>query len=210
MRVPDDTPAHTGGLSVPQLFRNPHFWSLALAVSAMNTSVTLLGVHLVSMAESWGFPRENGALLASTMSFCGMAGSILFGMLADRIGGGRTVALVVFDGMLLWLLLTLGLPFPALLVVIGIMGMHGSAGIPAASRAYAEALGSASFSRAYGLSATITLPLTVACIIGAGTVYRVTGHYMVTLLVMAAYCAIGIPLALFGSRGRPKAVLSPA
>jgi hypothetical protein len=27
---------------------------------------------------------------------------------------------------------------------------------------------------------------------------------------MAAYCAIGIPLALFGSRGRARAPLSPA
>jgi hypothetical protein len=90
------------------------------------------------------------------------------------------------------------------------MGMHGSAGIPAASRAYADALGTASFSRAYGLSATITLPLTVACIIGTGTVYRLTGHYLITLLVMAAYCGIGVPLALFGSRGRPKPAVSPA
>jgi MFS family permease len=209
-RIAESPAPEGGGLTVPQLLRNPYFWGLALAVSSMNTSVTLLGVHLVSMAENWGFSRENGALLASTMSLCGMAGSILFGIVSDRLGGGRTIALVVFDAMLLWLLLTLGLPFPALLVVIGVMGMHGSAGIPAASRAYADALGTASFSRAYGLSATITLPLTVACIIGTGTVYRLTGHYLITLLVMAAYCGIGVPLALFGSRGRPKPAVSPA
>lgn len=197
-----------GGLTIPQLFRNPYFWGLALAVSAMNTSVTLLGVHVVAMAESWGLTRDNGALLASTMSLCGMAGSILFGIVADRLGGGRTVALVVFDGMVLWLLFLLGLPFPFLLVVIGLMGMHGSAGIPAASRAYSEALGTASFSRAYGLSATVTLPLTVLCIIGTGTVYRLNGDYTVTILVMAAYCAIGVPLALFGARG--GRVRSPA
>jgi MFS family permease len=204
------TAAAPAGLSVAQILRSPYFWGLALAVSAMNTSVTLLGVHLVAMAQAWDFSRDNGALLASVMAFCGMAGSILFGMLADRIGGGRTVTLVVFDGMVLWLLLTLGLPFPALLVVIGLMGMHGSAGIPAASRAYADALGTASFSRAYGLAATVTLPLTIICIIGAGTVYRLTGHYLITILVMAAYCAIGIPLALFGSRRRSQGVVSPA
>lgn len=197
-----------GGLTIPQLLRNRYFWGLALAVSAMNTSVTLLGVHIVAMAESWNLTRDNGALLASTMSFCGMAGSILFGIVADRFGGGRTVALVVFDGMVLWLLFLLGLPFPFLLVVIGLMGMHGSAGIPAASRAYAETLGTASFSRAYGLSATVTLPLTVLCIIGTGTLYRLNGDYTVAILVMAAYCAIAVPLALFGARGGK--VTSPA
>lgn len=208
MEIPDDTAAQAGGLTVPQLLKNRYFWALALAVSAMNTSVTLLGVHLVSMAESWSLTRDSGALLASAMALCGMAGSILFGMLADRIGGARTVALVAFDGTVLWLLLTLGLPFPLLLVVIGVMGMHGSAGIPAAARAYSEALGAASFSRAYGLSATVTMPLTILCIIGAGTGARLTGGYGITLIVMAAYCAVGLLLALFGARGRPK--LSPA
>jgi MFS family permease len=209
-RIADDTLGQEGGLTVPQLLRSPYFWALALAVSAMNTSVTLLGVHLVTMAESWGYSRESGALLAATMSFCGMAGSVLFGMLADRIGGARTVALVVFDGMVLWALLLLGLPFAALLVVIGIMGMHGSAGIPAASRAYAETLGAASFSRAYGLSATVTLPLTVLCIIGTGTVYRLNGDFLTTILVMAAYCAVGVPLALLGMRGARKLAVRPA
>jgi hypothetical protein len=85
------------------------------------------------------------------------------------------------------------------------MGMHGSAGIPAASRAYADALGPASFSRAYGLSATLTLPLTVICIIGAGSLARITGGYTPTLLVMAGYCALAVPLALFGMRGRAGA-----
>lgn len=207
--VPADIAPSGGELTLPQLLKNSAFWRLALAISAMNTSVTLLGVHLVNMAESWSFTRDKGALLASVMAMCGMAGSILFGMLADRIGGARTVAIIVFDGAVLWLLLTLGLPFPALLVVIGLMGMHGSAGIPAASRAYAEALGAASFSRAYGLSATVTMPITILCIIGAGTAARVTGGYTVTLMVMAAYCAAGLVLALLGLRGRAKAV-SPA
>jgi predicted MFS family arabinose efflux permease len=205
-----DGAAPATGLSVAQILKNPYFWCLALAVGAMNTSVTLNGVHLVAMAESWGFTRDDGALLASVQSLCGMIGSIAFGLLADRLGGGRTVALVAFDGMVLWLLLLLGLPFPALLVVFGIMGMHGSAGIPAGSRAYADALGPASFSRAYGMSATVTLPIVVVCIIGTGTAYRLTGHYMVTILVMAAYCAIGVPLALFGARGRTRSAVIPA
>lgn len=196
-------PAASAGLTIPQLLRNPYFWALALAVSAMNTGATLLGVHLVAMAESWDYTRDEGALLTSTMSMCGIAGSILFGVIADRLGGARTVALIGFNGLILWLLLLIGLPFPALMVVLGLMGVHGSAGIPAASRAYADALGAASFSRAYGLSATVTLPLMVLCIIGTGTVYRLAGNYIPAMIVMAAYCAVAVPLALFATRARP-------
>ncbi len=212
VQMPAAAAGAVNGLSVAQLLRSPYFWALALAVSAMNASVTLLGVHLVSMAQSWGFSRDAGALMASTMSLCGMAGSILFGLIADRLGGARTIALVVFDAVVLWLLFLLGLPFAALLVVIGVMGMHGSAGIPAASKAYAEAFGAASFSRAYGLSSTLTLPLIVGCIIGTGTVYRLNGNYTLTVLVMAAYCAIGVLLALFVARrgARVAAATVPA
>jgi Na+-transporting NADH:ubiquinone oxidoreductase subunit NqrE len=88
--------------------------------------------------------------------------------------------------------------------------MHGSAGIPSASRAYADALGTASFSRAYGLSATVTLPLTVICIIGTGTVFRLTHQYAITLAVMAAYCGIGVLLALFAARGTRRLATAPA
>lgn len=202
--IADDSPAQAGVLSVGQLLRSPYFWALALAISSTNTGATLLGVHLVAMAESWNYSRDSGALLVTVMSASGMAGSILFGFIADRLGGARTMALVVFDAAVLWGLLLLGLPFPALLVVLALMGMHGSAGIPAASRAYADVLGAASFSRAYGLSATLSLPLMVACIIGTGTVYRLTGGYTIAILVMTAYCAIAVPLALFGGRGAIK------
>ena len=171
-----------GGLSVAQLLKSPVFWALAMAVGAINTSSVLLGVHLVSMGESWGFTRDVSALLASIMAMVGILGSILFGVVADRIGGGRALALVTFDAGLLWLVLLLGLPFPVVAVVVGLIGMHGAGAIPSLSRAISDALGAASFSRAYGLATTVTLPLMVIGVVGTGTVYRLDGNYVVAIL----------------------------
>lgn len=201
-RIADGAAAPAGGLSVGQLLKHPRFWAIAVAVGSINTSSVMLGVHLVSMGESWGFSRENAALLISTMSLVGIAGSVLFGLIADRLGGGRTLALITFDAGLLWLAFLLGLPFVPLAIVIGLIGMHGSGAIPSLSRALTDAFGPATFSRAYGLATTVTLPLTVVGVLGTGTIFRLNGDYVVAIVVMVAYFAISIPLALFAARSR--------
>lgn len=192
------------GLSVGQLLRHPVFWGLAIAAGSINTSSVLLGVHLVSMGESWGFGRDHSALLASIMSMVGILGSVLFGLVSDRLGGGRTLALLTFDAGLLWLAFLFGLPFPAIAVVVGLIGMHGSGAIPALSRAIPDALGAASFSRAYGLATTLALPLMVIGVVGTGTVYRLNQSYATTILAMVAYFAVSVLLALWVSRGTAR------
>lgn len=198
----DSAPMAAGGLSIGQLLKHPVFWALAIAVGSINTSSVLLGVHLVSMGEAWGFTRDNSALLASIMSMVGILGSVLFGLLSDRIGGGRTLALITFDAGLLWLALLLGLPFLAVAMIVGLIGMHGSGAIPSLSRAISEALGAASFSRAYGLASTLTLPLMVLGVVGTGTVYRVNHNYVLTIVVMVTYFAASVLLALWAARAR--------
>jgi len=204
-RIPAADTAPAGGLTVAQLLRHPLFWALAIAVGSINTSSVLLGVHLVSMGESWGFTRDQSALLPSTMSMMGILGSILFGLIADRIGGGKTLAVITFDAGVLWLAFMLGLPFAGLLVVVGLIGMHGSGAIPSLSRALSDALGPQSFSRAYGLASTMSLPLTVIGVVGTGTVYRLNGSYDLAAMIMIAYFLVSVPLALYGARGGRKA-----
>ncbi len=201
----DPAAAGADGLTIGQLLRHPVFWGLAVAVGSINTSSVLLGVHLVSMGESWGFTRDSSALLASIMSMVGILGSVLFGLVSDRLGGARTLALITFDAGLLWLVLLLGLPFPVVAVVVGLIGMHGSGAIPSLSRAISDALGAASFSRAYGLASTLTLPLMVLGVVGTGTVYRINHSYAVTILTLVAYFAVSVLLALWVSRSRPAA-----
>ena len=190
------------GLSIGALFTNVPFWMLALAVAAPNTSSVLLGVHLVTMAESWGFTRGQGALLASMMALAGMGGFVLFGWICDKLGGARTLALLAFDAAVLWALLLIDLPFAGRSVVICLIGVHGAGSIPALSKALAETLGPETFSRAYGLSATVTLPLTILAVIGTGTVARVTGSYTLVILGIIVFFAVAFTLALLAARAR--------
>jgi cyanate permease len=198
--------------SVPQLLHNPQFWLLALAVGAVNTSSVTLAAHLPAMGVAWGYAPTSAAGLASIMSLVGMAGSILFGIVADKIGGAHTLALIAFDAAILWALLLMDLPYSARAVVIGLIGMHGSGAIPAISKAIASAFGEASFSRAFGLASTATLPFMIAAVFGFGVIFQTRGSYAAGLVAMIAYFIIVFPLAMVaGRRVRvPAGVANPA
>jgi len=151
---------------------------------------------MIPLAESLGVDRSRGAILQSTMSFSGMAGSILFGWVADRIGGARGLALLAFNHVVLLALLLFGnLPFAGLLVVIGLLGLHGAGMVPNVSRALAHSLGAGSFSRAFGLQSALSVPLTAIGIWAMGASFTRTGGYLPALGGVAVALLVAVPLA---------------
>lgn len=196
-------------MTIWQLLKQPRYWALCMAVGVANTSSTMLGVHLVSMAESWGIPNMSAAGLASIMSGVGLAGSIVFGIVADRIGGAKAIALIAAGDTILWSLLLVGLPYAGLAVVIGLIGLFGAGAVPGLTKALADNFGRESFSRANGLMVAVTLPLLIVGMIGPGTVVRVTGNYTMVVWAAIAAFAVATLLALSVS-GKPRAVSTPA
>jgi cyanate permease len=196
-------------LSVPQLARSGLFWLFAIAVAAPNTSSVTLAAHLPAMGASWGYSVTSAAALASIMSLLGMAGSILFGLVADRIGGARTLALIAIDDAVLWTLLLFDLPYPARMAIIGLIGMHGSGAIPALSKALASAFGEASFSRAFGLASTLSLPLIVGAIVGFGAIFQARHSYVPAMLGMVDIFLVAVALAIWATRLSQAVLAAP-
>jgi cyanate permease len=195
-----EVPGSRRSLSVLDLARSGRFWLFALAVAAPNTSSVTLATHLPAMGASWGYTATAAAALVSAMSLAGMAGSIIFGIVSDRIGGARTLALIAFDDAILWVLLLLDLPYAARMVVIGLIGMHGSGAIPAISKAVASSFGEASFSRAFGLASTASLPLIMGAVFGFGAIFQAKNSYTLGMLGMIGYFVVAISLALVAGR----------
>lgn len=190
-----------GGLTMAQLMRAPAFWGLSLAFIASAVNSIVLTVHMVPMAHTWGISAAHAALLLSSQSLIGIVGTNLFGWLADRLGAVRAMALVVFDGGLLWLLLLLHPSFPEAAVLIGLIGLHGAGSVPAFSAALSEVFGRESFSRAYGLVQLIILPFSVLCVPAAAMVYTRTGSYAGAIIGVAGFLLVTSVLA-FSVRGR--------
>lgn len=198
----------TDTLTVGQIVRRPVFWILVVAKGLVIASIMVLTFNMIPLAESLGLNRDQGALLQAIMAFSGMAGSIIFGFIADRLGGARGLALVAFNSAVLFTLLLLDLPFAALAVVIGLFGLHGAGVIPNISRALAQSLGRGSFSRAFGLATACGVPFTVFGVLASAAIYTRTGSYTPAIMGFAMLLFVAA-LAALAAHGRQK-VLSPA
>jgi MFS family permease len=195
-----------GSLSVGQLLGRPKFWALSLANCASITSSVMMGTLLVPMGETWDFTRGQSALLASLMSMVGIAGSVLFGWVADKLGGGRTLALVAFDCAILWSLLLLKPPFAMVAIIVGLIGMHGAGAIPALGKGISDTFGQPSYSRGFGLNTVIALPFMALAMIGASRIARETGSFAIPITTMAVVFAAAVFLGLYAASGRKAGV----
>jgi MFS family permease len=192
-----------GSLTVGVIVRQVAFWALAIAAAIVITGIMILTFNMIQIAESLGVARDQGAILQAIMSFAGMAGSILFGWIADRIGGARGLALIAFNFAVLLGLLLLHLPFVPLAIVIGLLGLHGSGMIPNLSRALADAFGPDSFSRAFGLATSLSVPFTLIGLIGTGISATRTGGYNLAVGVTALMLVAVVPMVLILGRKKP-------
>ena len=187
-------------LTVGQILRTPAFWALSITAAMVITSIMVLTFNMIPLAESLGIDRDRGALLQAIMSFSGMAGSILFGWVADRIGGARGIALLAFNSAVLLVLLQLDLPYAALAVVMGLLGLHGAGMVPNISRALAFSLGQGSFSRAFGLQSALSVPFTAVGIWAMGASFTRTGSYSVALIGVLVAMFVTVPFALWAAK----------
>jgi MFS family permease len=194
-----------GALTMRQLLSRPRYWMLAFAGASVAGGSTAIGAALVPMAASWGIDRADAAILASTTSGVGMAGSVLFGWIADRLGGERGLAIMTFGCIVLCSAMILHPPFPVLLCVIGMFGMCGAGTVSNLSRAIADNFGAANFSRALGLYSTLSLPVTVLLVPALPAINSFTGSYSPALGVLIAVYSIGFFCALAVSLRRGNA-----
>lgn len=189
-----------------QILRSPRFWAFAVAAAIIITGIVVLNTHLIPLAGTWGISTTAAATLISVCALAGIPGSIMWGWIADKIGGGPALALCALDCAVLWAVLLTDPSYPVALLVIGLMGMHGSASIPLMGMALSEAFGAASFSRAYGLSNLMTLPFTVVGIQAASAMFVKTGSYVSVMIVLIAAFLLVAPPPYFARRKR----LSPS
>jgi predicted MFS family arabinose efflux permease len=183
-------------MSVPDLLRSPRFWALAIAAASSTTGSVILTAHMVPMVSTWGYSATLAAMLLSIQSLVGIAGTIFFGWVADRIGGVTTLAIIVFDAAVLWMLLLLHPPFAAMAVLIGLLGLHGAGVVPVLGLVLSHAFGRDNFSRAYGISNLLNLPFAVLCVPAVAIVFTRTGSYSDAILGQALFLLLGGMLAL--------------
>ena len=186
-----DASANLPGLEVAEALRGRSFWMICIAQFCFALSVAGGGLHLITYLITVGYTSLNAARVMSTLFLTLAVGKLVYGLLADRLGGrislfvalsvtafGLLLVLTLSNrGMLLPFILIFGLSFGAPLVLVPVVMV--------------ESLGLKRFGSLLGLAG---LPNTLGAFLGpviGGRLFDVTGSYTLTFELFALILFVG-------------------
>jgi len=177
--------------------REPAFWATCYCGGIVAGTGVTISTHLVPFATGQGYGLQGAAFLLTIMAGGGMAGGVLFGLLADRIGGARTLGLMCLALALLWPALLSGGGYVALALVAACFGLCISAVIPVVATLFGNLFRTGSFARVMGLYSLSAMPFGLLMPIAAGWLFDLTGSYHAVFLGFALLFAAAAALLFF-------------
>jgi MFS family permease len=186
-------------------------WLLGLAGVGCCVAMSMPQVHIVSYCVDLGYGPAVGAQMLSLMLLGGVGSRLLSGLLADRLGGVRTLLL---GSVLQAIALALYLPSDALVslyVVSLVFGLSQGGIVPS----YALIVREYMPAREAGARVGFVLMATIlGMALGgwmSGWIYDVTGSYQMAFWNGIVWNGMNIAVMVWLlSRSRPRAVLQPA
>jgi len=83
--------------TIAKAVRTQRFWMLMLVLALVASGFFLIGIHLIAYLEDKGYSPQTAAYVMGFQGFINIFGTLLGGMLGDRIGREKTLSLgVVF------------------------------------------------------------------------------------------------------------------
>lgn len=200
--IAQETGATQAALSAGQIVRSPRFIILTIGVGLLSAGGLAIVTHLVALASDRGVPLTSASLLLSVFGLAGLVGAPLFGWLADRIGGGTSLALLSLLQIMPWLgLIVAGANLPILLMLAFTIGLFSNGIITLFGVTMGEWLGQANIGLGMGLCYLFKIPFLFAAGPLAGAMFDHFGNYTPTILMhVATFVAVGVTFLLY----RPK------
>ena len=184
---------------------------LCVAGLACCVAMAMPQVHIVAYCTDLGFGAAQGAQMLSLMLFCGIISRLAFGVISDRIGGLRTLAL---GSLLQGVALLLFLPFDGLVplyVISALFGLFQGGIVPSYAIIVREHFPPAEAGARVGAIIMATL---LGMALGgwmSGKVFDLTGSYHAAFLNGIAFNLLNLSIALYLlMRSRRYQALRPA
>jgi MFS family permease len=199
-------PADDGGVRVRAALRTPAFWALFCAYMCTPLAVFTVVTHQVAFAVDHGFPRQFVAGIFGLTGFMSIAGRVIFGFAADRIGRAMsaTISYACTAVGTLALLSIETSQHPAGLYVYAILfGLGFGARGPIITAIAAQLFPGRRFGAIYGY---LSVGNGLGGAIGpwfAGALFDLTGSYRVPFLIATLFCVAG-SVCFWLAEGRRK------
>ncbi len=176
-------PSLSEGPQAP-LTRSPIFWLLVVAQGLLVGAGTMKLAHFVPLLIEQGRTFNEANTLLALSGGAGLAGSFLFGALADRLGGAKSLMVNCLVQAAMWTVFLAPVGLTVLVLDAIIVGACG-AGAQAAFGVIVTALyGARSFSRAFGLFSFFTLPFLFGLTPLMSLLYQSSGSYHLPMGLM--------------------------
>ena len=185
-----------GGLSLRETIHTRQFWMLCAVFGCLWFSGMVVWVHIVIHAIDLGIPAISASNILAIMGGVGIAGRILMGSLADRIGH-KPALLIGFTLMLasfLWLLVAKELW--ALYLFAGIFGFGYSCLLVLESPLTAKLFGLASLGVIVGSVEFVSMAFSAPSSVVAGYIFDIMDSYQLAFLICAGVSVMGLMLSL--------------
>jgi MFS family permease len=183
------------GLSLKEAILTRQFWMVVTTFFSFGYCAVTIQVHLVPHATDLGISATMAASIFATSGVVMIAGSLLLGSLADRIGGRQTfiLCLALMLASLLWLLIAREVWMLYFFVIV--MGFAFGGATTMESPLVAELFGI----RSHGLILGVcNFCLTIGSTLGpfiAGYIFDVNDSYQLAFIILVIVMAIGVILA---------------
>jgi len=189
-----DWPARS--LSLRETIHTRQFWMLCAVFGCLWFSAMAIWVHIVIHAIDLGIPAISAANILAIMGGAGIAGRILIGSAADRIGykPALLIGFTLMSASFLWLLVAKELWALNLFAVIFGFGIAGLAVLE--SPLTARLFGLGSLSVIMGSVEFVSTILAIPSPIIAGYIFDIKDSYQLTFLILAGVSVIGLMLSL--------------
>ncbi len=189
-----DLPARN--LSLREAIRTRQFWMLCAVFGCLWFSAMAIWVHIVIHAIDLGIPAISASQILAIMGGAGIAGRILIGSVADRIGYKLSL-LISFTLMvvsLLWLLVAKELW--ALNLFAALFGFGSGSLAVLEAPLIAKLFGLGSLSVIMGSVEFVSTTLATPSSIVAGYIFDIMGSYQLAFLICTGVSIMGLMLSL--------------
>jgi MFS family permease len=179
-----------------EILREPAFFGTVIPFGLGFFANSAVLTHLVPHARHLGIDAYGAATVLSFVAAAGMAGKVVFGWIADRLGPWRALSLSLLL-QLVGVVALLGAHGYVALVATGLvfgLGMGGM--VPLQGALLASVFGRVSFGKAMGLMRPFQVPLHALGVPFAGFAFESTGSYDLAFQVFAVTYALAIAAAL--------------
>lgn len=195
------TPPVTG-MSLAKAIRTPGFWILAVILFANGQVMNLVFIHLPNYVLSSGYSEAMAALALAFLGAVGVCGTVVTGMLSDRIGS-RLMLLIMFGARAVTAILVVVWPGPASLgVFVLVFGLLGYGAIGVIGSLAAALFGKRQIGTILGSVYVFNQMGGAAGVYSGGLSYDLTGGYAAALWLSIGTSLISVAVIVLLRRER--------